>query len=104
MNPTQLIDKYIASLPDWRGQTMARLRQIIHETEPDVIEEWKWGTPVFAKNGSFVALGAFKDHVKINFFKGASLADPNHLFNSGLEAKTSRSIDIHQGEQIDEPA
>jgi hypothetical protein len=80
---------------------MKIVRKHIHEAIPNVIEEWKWETPVFSQNGSICALGAFKDHVKINFFKGASLDDPHKLFNAGLEAKTSRSIDLYEGDTID---
>ncbi len=104
MNPTQLIDQQIASLPGWRGQTFARLRTLIREADPELTEEWKWNTAVWAKNGMVCAVNAFKDHVKINFFQGASLPDPHRLFTSGLDAKVSRSIDIAQGDSIDEPA
>ena len=104
MNPSELIDKQIADLPGWRGQMLARLRELIHEADPDLTEEWKWNTAVWTHNGTVCALSAFKDHVKINFFKGASLADPDGLFNSGLDAKNSRSIDLYEGDTIDEPA
>ena len=104
MNPAQLIDKQIADLTDWRGQTFARLRTLVHEADPALTEEWKWNTAVWAKNGMVCAVNAFKDHVKINFFQGASLPDPHHLFNSGLDAKISRTIDIFEGNNIDEPA
>ena len=102
--PSEQIDKQIASLPDWRGQTMARLRKIINEADPNLKEDWKWDTPVWTAKGNVLALGAFKDHLKINFFKGASLEDPKGLFNSGLDAKASRSIDLHEGDSIDEQA
>lgn len=104
MKPAELIDEQIAGLPDWRGQLYARLRKLIHETDPNLAEEWKWNTAVWAYNGMVCAVGAFKDHIKVNFFKGASLPDPSGLFNSGLEAKTSRSIDLYEGDVIDEPA
>lgn len=104
MNPSELIDRQIADLPDWRGQTFARLRQLIHEADPDLAEEWKWNTAAWSSKGMVCAVSAFKDHVKINFFKGASLPDPKGLFNSGLEAKASRSIDFYEGDVIDEPA
>jgi hypothetical protein len=104
MPPTEHIDKQIADLPDWRGKLLARLRQLIMETDPDISEEWKWDTAVWSHKGNVLAAGAFKDHLKINFFKGASLADPNHLFNAGLEAKATRAIDFGENDPIDESA
>ena len=104
MKPSELIDQQIADLPDWRGQMFARLRKIIHEADPDLTEEWKWNTGVWTYNGLVCAVSAFKDHVKINFFKGASLPDPHDLFNSGLDAKAMRSIDLYEGDTIDELA
>jgi hypothetical protein len=104
MKPSELIDKQIADLPDWRGQMYARLRKLIHEADADLTEDWKWGTAVWTLNGTVCAVGAFKDHIKINFFKGASLPDQHGLINSGLEAKTSRSVDIHEGDTLDETA
>jgi hypothetical protein len=98
------IDQHIAGLGDWRGALMARLRKTITSADPGLQEEWKWDTPVFVANGNVVALGAFKDAVKVNFFKGAGLADPRHLFNGGLEAKASRSIDLGKGAKVDETA
>jgi hypothetical protein len=98
------IDQHIQSLGDWRGEMMARLRKVITSADPSLAEEWKWETPVFSSNGNVVALGAFKEGLKINFFKGASLPDPHHLFNGGLDAKTSRTIDLKKGDRIDEPA
>ena len=83
---------------------MARLRQLINETDPNLKEDWKWDTPVWTAKGNVLALGAFKDHLKINFFKGASVADPQGLFNAGLDAKASRSIDLYEGDSIDEQA
>ena len=102
--PSQHIDKVIKDLPDWRGKLLARLRKLIRESAPEIAEDWKWGTPVFAHKGNVVAAGVFKDHVKLNFFKGASLDDPNGLFNAGLEAKASRGIDFGEGDTIDEAA
>jgi hypothetical protein len=102
--PAEMITQYIAGFDDWRGSMLARLRKLILATDPTIVEEWKWETPVFSHNGSVVACAAFKDHLKLNFFKGASLADPKRLFNAGLEARTSRGIDLHQGDEIDEPA
>jgi hypothetical protein len=80
------------------------MRQLIHDADPEIVEEWKWDTPVFSHAGHVCAIGAFKDHVKLNFFKGASLADPDGLFNAGLEAKTSRAIDLTEGDRVDEDA
>jgi len=102
--PSQRITDYIAGLADWRGPMLTRLRASILDAAPGIIEEWKWDTPVFAHKGNVVAAGAFKDHVKLNFFKGASLNDPHGLFNAGLEAKATRAIDIHEGDAIDELA
>ncbi len=101
---TQQIDNYIHGMGDWRGKMIARLRKLILEAAPDLTEEWKWDTPVWSQKGNVVAAGVFKDHVKLNFFKGASLEDPNGLFNAGLEAKATRAIDIAEGEQINETA
>lgn len=102
--PSQLITEYITELGDWRGVMLAKLREIILEAAPDITEEWKWGTPVWAHNGLVCSAGAFKVYVKLNFFKGASLRDPKGLFNAGLDAKTMRAIDFHQGDKIDAPA
>ena len=102
--PSQRISNHITELADWRGPMIARLRQLIHDVAPDIAEEWKWETPVFAQKGNVVAVGAFKDHVKLNFFKGAVLEDPHGLFNAGLEAKATRAIDIHEGDEINESA
>jgi len=102
--PSQLITQQIADLADWRGKRLAQLRQLIHEADPDITEEWKWGTGVWSHNGSVVSIGAFKDHVKVNFFKGASLNDPKGLFNAGLEAKATRAIDLHEGDKINSTA
>jgi hypothetical protein len=98
------IDRYLASLDGWQQLTARRLRELVHEADPAITEEWKWGTPVFSHGGMVCAIGTFKDHVKVNFFKGASLADPHGLFNAGLEAKASRAIDLAEGDTIDEPA
>lgn len=101
---SQLITNQIAELADWRAPVVARLRKLILETDPDIVEEWKWGTGVWSHKGSVVSIGAFKDHVKLNFFKGASLEDPKGLFNAGLEAKATRGIDLFEGDKINEPA
>ena len=104
MNASELIDNRIAELDGWRGKVMSQLRRIVHEAAPEIVEEWKWDTPVFSQNGNVVAAGTFQDHVKLNFFKGASLEDPHRLFNAGLEAKATRAIDIYEGDKIDEAA
>lgn len=104
LTPSQQIDRYIQELGDWRGEMVARLRGLVLEAEPNLTEEWKWDTPVWSQKGNVVAAGVFKDHVKLNFFKGASLNDPNGLFNAGLDAKATRAIDIAEGETIDEKA
>ena len=102
MNPSEQIDNQIAALNDWRGRVYGELRRLINETDPKLKEEWKWGTAVWSLGGNVCALGAFKDHLKINFFKGAHLVEQQGMFNSGLEAKESRSIDLHDGDSIDE--
>ena len=102
--PSQHIDKAIKDTPDWRGKWLARLRKLIHEASPELTEDWKWDTPVYAHKGNVLATGVFKDHVKLNFFKGALLDDPKKLFNAGLEAKTSRGIDLSKDSKIDEAA
>ena len=93
------IDKLISDTKDWRGKTLAQLRKTILESVPGLEEDWKWGTPVWTKDGLVCAAGLFKDHVKLNFFKGASLADPDKLFNSGMDAKATRAIDFAEGEK-----
>jgi len=102
MTPSQRITDQIAELADWRGEMLARLRKLILEAAPDIVEEWKWETAVWAHNGNVLAGGIFKDHVKLNFFKGAFLQDPKGLFNAGLDAKTTRAIDFSEGDSIDE--
>jgi hypothetical protein len=104
MNASELIDKQIADLADWRGDLVSKLRVLIHEADPEIDEEWKWETGVWAHKGNVCAVGVFKDHVKLNFFKGASLPDPSGLFNSGLDAKTSRAIDFNEGDQVSDAA
>ncbi len=97
-----LISEKIAALGDWRGETLARIRALIREADPDVVEEWKWmGTPVWSHDGGICTGESYKAIVKLTFFKGASLRDPAHLFNSSLEGNTRRAIDIHEGEEID---
>ena len=102
MTASQHIDKLIAGLTDWRGRTMVHLRKVINDADPKLKEEFKWHTAVWSANGNVCALGAFEDHIKINFFKGASLPDLHRLFNSSLEAKTSRAIDLHEGDAIND--
>ncbi len=104
MSPSERISEYILTLPDWRGEVLAHLRKLILEIDPNIVEEWKWGSPVWSRDGMICSGSAFKDHVKLNFFNGASLDDPHHLFNAGLEAKVSRSIDIFVGEIVNDPA
>ena len=104
MDPSKLIDKQIADLTDWRGKMLAKLRKISHDADPELTEDWKWGTAVWSHKGLVLAVGAFKETVKMNFFQGASLPDPNKLFNAGLEAKKTRAIDFHERDKINEPA
>lgn len=108
--PSQLIDAKIKELADWRGKTLSRVRALIKQAEPEVIEEWKWrkrtnpGVPVWSHQGPICTGETYKSVVKLTFFKGASLDDPAGLFNSSLEGNTRRAIDIHEGEEIDEKA
>lgn len=104
MNPSELLDKRIKDLGDWRGPLVAKLRDIIQEADPALTLEWKWDTAVWSYNGLVCAIGAFKDNAGINFFKGASLKDPHKLFNAGLEAKTSRSVRFYKDDTINESA
>ena len=104
MTPSQRIDNQIEELSDWRGTLLARLRALILQTTPEIAEEWKWNTAVWAYKGNMVAGGVFKNHVKLTFFKGAFLQDPDGLFNAGFDAKTMRAIDLNEGADIDESA
>jgi hypothetical protein len=99
-----LISQRIAELGDWRGETLARMRELIKEADPDVIEEWKWSVPVWSHDGIICTGEAYKSVVKLTFPKGASLKDPARLFNSSLEGNVRRAIDIREGEAIDEAA
>jgi hypothetical protein len=107
-SPSQLIDEKIRSLGDWRGEALSTVREIIREADPDVVEEWKWvkptnpGVPVWSHEGIICTGETYKDKVKMTFAKGASLEDPSGLFNSSIEGKVRRAIDIHQGDRIDE--
>jgi hypothetical protein len=109
-NASELIDKRIGELDDWRGTTLSKVRAIIKDADPDVVEEWKWakatspGTPVWSHNGGICTGETYKDVVKLTFFKGATLNDPSGLFNSSLGGKTRRAIDIKHDDEIDERA
>jgi len=102
---SELIGARIAELDDWRGATLARMRALIHQADPDVVEEWKWmGTPVWSHDGGICTGESYKAAVKLTFHKGASLEDPAGLFNSSLDGKVRRAIDIHEGKEIDADA
>lgn len=104
-SPSALIDGRISELGDWRGETLARIRALIRQTDPEVVEEWKWrGVPVWSHAGIICTGETYKNVVKMTFAKGASLEDPAGLFNSSLEGNTRRAIDIHEGETVDETA
>jgi hypothetical protein len=104
-SPSELIDARIAELGDWRGETLARMRRLIHEADPEVVETWKWrGVPVFEHSGILCTGETYKNVVKLTFARGASLDDPTRLFNSSLEGNTRRAIDIREGEELDEKA
>ena len=107
---SRLISKRIADLGDWRGETLSRMRTLIKDADPDIVEEWKWvsenkpGTPVWSHDGIICTGESYKDVVKLTFAKGAALKDPSHLFNSSLDGNVRRAIDIHEGEKIDASA
>ena len=104
-SPSRLIDGRIKELGDWRGETLARIRTLIKQADPDVVEEWKWrGVPVWSHAGIICTGETYKSIVKMTFAKGAALDDPSGLFNSSLEGNTRRAIDIHEGDKIDEKA
>ena len=104
-SPSQLIDARIRELRDWRGETLASVRRLIKQVDPEAVEEWKWrGTPVWSHAGIICTGETYKNAVKMTFAKGASLKDPSHLFNSSLEGNTRRAIDFHEGDKIDEKA
>ena len=103
-SPSQLIDERIEELSDWRGEMLARLRALIRQADPEVVEEWKWGGPVWSHDGLICTGESYKKAVKLTFAKGASLPDPARLFNSSLEGNTRRAIDFHEGDPIDERA
>jgi hypothetical protein len=110
MTASELISQRIRELGDWRGKTLSRVRELIREADPEIVEEWKWakatspGTPVWSHNGLVCTGETYKNVVKLTFSKGASLKDPSGLFNSSLDGKVRRAIDIREGEEIDEPA
>ena len=100
-----LIDEKIKELGDWRGKMLARVREIIHKADPEILEEWKWrGTPIFSHGGIVCTGETYKNVVKMTFAKGAALKDPSRLFNSSLDGNVRRAIDIHEGDQVDEAA
>jgi hypothetical protein len=104
-SPSQLIDKRIKELHDWRGTTLSRIRNLIKQADPGVVEEWKWrGVPVWSHDGLICTGETYKNVVKMTFSRGASLTDPSRLFNSSLEGNARRAIDVHDGEEIDEEA
>jgi hypothetical protein len=101
MDASANIDKQAASLSGWQAEMYSRLRDLINDANPDLEEDWKWDTAVWTSKGNVCALGVFKEYLKINFFKGALLDDPKRLFNAGLAAKQSRSIDVYEGDKIE---
>ena len=103
-SPSKLIDSRIKELGDWRGRTLARLRALIKRADPGIAEEWKWGVPVWSRDGILCTGETYKSVVKLTFARGASLKDPSRLFNSSLEGKVRRAIDIREGDEIDESA
>ena len=103
-SPSRLIDAKIKGLDDWRGKTLAQVRALIKQADPDVVEEWKWNVPVWSHDGIICTGETYKSAVKLTFAKGASLKDPSRLFNSSLEGNTRRAIDIHEGVEIDAAA
>lgn len=105
MNPSERIDQLIAELKDWRGKTLARLRKTILEADREIIEEWKWmGSPVWSRDGIIAVGNAHKEKVKLTFANGASLADPDKLFNAGLEGNKWRAIDLFEGDKVNDGA
>ena len=103
-SPSRLIDARIKELSGWRGETLARIRTLIKQADPEVVEEWKWGIPVWSHGGIICTGETYKNAVKTTFAKGAALEDPSGLFNSSLEGNTRRAIDFHEGDKIDEKA
>jgi hypothetical protein len=103
-SPSRLIDARIKELGDWRGKTLAYVRALIKQADPEVVEEWKWSVPVWSHDGLICTGETYKSAVKLTFAKGASLKDPSRLFNSSMEGNTRRAIDLHEGDEIDEAA
>ena len=103
-SPSRLIDARIKELGDWRGKTLSRVRALVRQADPEVIEEWKWSVPVWSHDGLICTGETYKSVVKVTFAKGASLEDPSGLFNSSLEGNTRRAIDFHEGDEINEAA
>jgi len=104
-SPSQLITERIAELGDWRGETLAHVRKLIKEADPEITEEWKWrGVPVWSDRGIVCTGESYKTHVKLTFAKGASIQDPDGIFNSSLDGNARRAIDLHEGDKINEPA
>ncbi len=105
MNPSEHIDKLIADLTDWRGKMLANLRKVIHDADPEIVEEWKWmGSPCWYHDGLVAVANAHKEKVKLTFYRGASLPDPDRLFNAGLEGNRWRAIDLYEGDRVNERA
>jgi hypothetical protein len=104
VGPSQQITSQISALRDWRGALYGRLRKLILAAVPGITEEWKWGTAVWTHRGLVCSVGVFKDHVKLNFFRGAELKDPSRIFNAGLEAKATRAIDFYKDDRVDAAA
>jgi hypothetical protein len=105
MSPSQLIDARVKELGDWRGEMLCRLRTLVKEADPEIVEEWKWrGVPAWYHDGLICTGETYRDHVKTTFAKGAALKDPSGLFNSGLDGNARRAIDFHEGEKMDEEA
>lgn len=103
MNASEIIDKYIANITDWRGEKLSYLRKIIHDADPEIVEEWKWmGSPCFSHNGLIIVANAHKDKIKLTFSNGANLPDPDKVFNNGLNGNKWRSIDIYKNDKINE--
>lgn len=104
MDTSKLFEERVKELGDWRGEMLVKLRKIVEKAAPKAQLTWKWGSPVWVSNGLLLSLGSFSDHLKVHFFKGATLSDPHHLFNAGLDAKTMRGIDFIKGDEINEKA
>lgn len=104
MNASEKIDRYIAETADWRGEILTQLRRLVRETDPEIVEEWKWNSPVWSSGGQICSASAFKKHVGMNFFQGAFLDDPQALFNGGLDSKKSRTVIFYEGDTVNEVA